>query len=74
MSFTSKFGNEQESFGDLIYDSDDEQAKSTNNIFTKIQKALKDDLSAKNTEELTKDIERMLKMFYLDMRVKGKLN
>jgi hypothetical protein len=74
MSFTSKFGNEQESFGDLIYDSDDEQAKSTNNIFTKIQKALKDDLSAKDTEELTKDIERMLKMFYLDMRVKGKLN
>jgi hypothetical protein len=41
------------------------------NLLSRISKVLLDN---QNVSEIDRDIERMLKMFYLQMRVKGMLN
>ena len=60
--------------------SDDEKEEQTtrqpskNTIKSRIQRALQNnDLSEAEEKALESDIERMLKMFYLEMRVKGML-
>lgn len=58
-------------------DEKEEQATrqpSKNTIKSRIQRALQNnDLSEAEEKALESDIERMLKMFYLEMRVKGML-
>jgi len=70
MIFADQFGsNEVDS--DILPDSDDEEASSTGNMFPRIKNAIDDQLTDKETDTLMKDIDRMLRMFYLEARVKG---
>lgn len=81
LKFASEFGQEtQESIEeDDIVRSDDEEEDSltqanSNKLETRIRLALaNDNISEAEQEALNSDMARMLKMFYLDMRVKGML-
>jgi hypothetical protein len=68
LDFADKFERVDSLDSDDIIDDDVEVEKET--LLTRIDRVLQDN---KGADELQKDIERMLKMFYLQMRVKGLL-
>ena len=72
LSFAETFETQQnqEEEEDII-DDDDEPEVTGPNLLSRVDKVLQEN---KGSEDLEKDIERMLKMFYLQMRVKGLLN
>ena len=80
MTFANSFENhEQDQEDDDILHSDDEEESLTSgnaNTFEKrIAAALTNpDISLADQESLVGDMERMLRMFYLEMRVKNMLN
>lgn len=63
---------------DEIIDSDDESPRSSSSnllsrIDTLISMKLENKINLESAHRLEKDIERMLKMFYLQMKVQGSL-
>ena len=80
MAFTSNFGTESQNdevYGedDILQDSDEEieESAKSSGLMQKVEKALRDEMSLEEIKELDTDMNRMLKMFYLEMRVKGQL-
>jgi hypothetical protein len=79
MAFAEQFGRDDEDADDILQDADSEEAALQN-----IQPSLIDRISEslyatqgpdqEGITQLNKETERMLKMFYLEMRVKGNLN
>jgi hypothetical protein len=50
----------------VIGDSDEEESANHESLLTRIDQALKEQLNQDQEQQLVKDIERMLKMFYLE--------
>jgi hypothetical protein len=74
LSFAESFETEQsqeEEEDDIIDEDEAEVTAPKANLLSRVDKVL---LENKGSEDLNRDIERMLKMFYLQMRVKGLLN
>lgn len=73
MGFAETFEMEhsQEDEDDIIDDDEPEVTAPAVNLFSRVDKVLLDN---KGEKDLDRDIDRMLKMFYLQMRVKGLLN
>ena len=73
MGFAETFEMEepQEDEDDIIDDDEPEVTAPKVSLVTSVDKVLQEN---KGEKDLDRDIERMLKMFYLQMRVKGLLN
>ena len=73
MAFAETFEMEQsqEDEDDIIDDDEPEVPVPSANLFARVDQVLQDN---KGEKDLDRDIDRMLKMFYLQMRVKGLLN
>lgn len=79
LEFSSQFGAENVDEEEDILPSDDEEGKPQDSdksplLETRIRRALNNDnVSQEEQEALVSDMDRMLKMFFLEMRVKGML-
>ena len=73
MAFAETFETEQaqEDEDDIIDDDEPEVTAPALNLLSRVDKVLQEN---KGEKDLDRDIDRMLKMFYLQMRVKGLLN
>ena len=66
ISFASNFDQQQIEESDIIDESDEEQVS----LVQRIDSALK----GEGAQDLERDMQRMLKMFYLESRIRGKLH
>ena len=72
LTFARNFGNSIKEDEDLIIDSDDE-GQATGGLVERVELTMSAPSTPQEQAELLVEIERMVKMFYLEMRVKGKL-
>jgi len=78
LKFAEGFGSDEheEDVSDILGDSDEDESTTAKKgtLFSRLDKALAaENASDDEALELVQDLERMLKMFYLEARVKGQL-
>jgi len=74
INFAKEFDLDSGSFENDIIDSEDEESSGValNGLLQRISASVKSPTQDKFlVQELEKDMQRMMKMFYLEMRVKG---